>query len=180
MAKGTITFEFENIADLSRQMRLVLIDEVRGALDRTIASPMAGKSTIPIPASYPVEPLYPLPAEETTGATTIPCPTPPSESTKATMEEVRQINREVAAAATAVGAMFEVATAPEPAAATSPAPTDQNSPTLTLENLATAPYPELLAFCDAHPEVGVNTETSKASFFRKLVEHKIKTYLETK
>jgi len=53
-------------------------------------------------------------------------------------------------------------------------------PTVTLETLSTVEYSILLAFCDAHPEVGVNTATCQAAFFRKLVEHKVKTYLETK
>ena len=159
MVKGTITFEFETLADLARQMRLVLIDEVRGALDRTLA--------IPIPSSSPVESLT---AEETTDTTTTPCPTPPSESTEATMEEVRQITRQVAAAATTVSVMVEGATVPA----------GQNSPTLNLENLATEPYPELLAFCTRHPEVGVNVAMCQPAFFRKLVECKIKTYLESK
>ena len=54
------------------------------------------------------------------------------------------------------------------------------APTVTLETLSTVEYSVLLAFCDAHPEVGVNTASCQAAFFRKLVEHKVKAFLETK
>lgn len=52
--------------------------------------------------------------------------------------------------------------------------------TLTLETLADAPYPELLAFCERNPGVGVDVAKSQPAFFRKLVEIKVKTFLETK
>ena len=57
---------------------------------------------------------------------------------------------------------------------------EQSIPAITLETLATAPYPDLLAFCEHTPAVGVDVSKCQAAFFRKLVEMKIKTYLETK
>jgi hypothetical protein len=63
-------------------------------------------------------------------------------------------------------------------AETTPAP-EQNTPALTLETLATAPYPDLLAFCEHTPAVGVDVSKCQAAFFRKLVEMKIKAFLET-
>jgi hypothetical protein len=90
-------------------------------------------------------------------------------------EEVRKLNQEAAEAL--VGAVAPVAEKVE----TVPAP-EQNVPvpTLTLETLADAPYPELLAFCEHTPAVGVDVSKCQAAFFRKLVEMKIKAYLETK
>jgi len=68
---------------------------------------------------------------------------------------------------------------------TTPTPEPEKAPetvteTLTLETLADAPYPELLAFCERNPGVGVDVAKSQPAFFRKFVEMKVKTYLETK
>jgi len=51
-------------------------------------------------------------------------------------------------------------------------------PKVTLENLSTVPYGELLAFCDANPDIGVNTQKCVQEFFRGYVETRIRTYLE--
>ena len=96
-------------------------------------------------------------------------------------EEVRRGNQEAAAAA--VGAATKVAEpVKEESKPVSEAAPEQNVPvpTLTLEMLGTAPYRDLLVFCEHNPEVGVDVSKCQAAFFRKLVEMKIKTYLETK
>jgi hypothetical protein len=51
-------------------------------------------------------------------------------------------------------------------------------PKVTLENLSTVPYGELLAFCDANPDIGVNSQKCVQEFFRGYVETRIRTYLE--
>lgn len=49
---------------------------------------------------------------------------------------------------------------------------------ITKENLKTVPYEELLAFCEAHPEVGINPEKVKQTIMRGLVELKVGNYLD--
>lgn len=51
---------------------------------------------------------------------------------------------------------------------------------ITLENLSSVPYPELLAFCQATPEVGIDATRSANPFLRPVVEHKVKAYLSTR
>lgn len=105
--------------------------------------------------------------------------------------EVRAANKEAAAAA--MGAVTQVVEPVKEALKTmleggpSPVQPLQEDVTVpahmedvTLDNLTTVDYPVLLSFCDRHPEVGVVTEKCKPTFFRKLVECKVKTYLETK
>ncbi len=166
MAKGTLVFEFESPFDLQNQMRAYLRlpllkelmlkeaekapDMARGALGELGDGMTFSASSLTVP---------PMAGKTASGIT----------------EEVRKLNQ--AAAEALVGAVAPVAKKVE----TVPAP-EQNVPVpaLTLETLATAPYPELLAFCEHTPAVGVDVSKCQAAFFRKLVEMKIKTYLETK
>lgn len=95
---------------------------------------------------------------------------------------VRQANKEAAVVLTANAEALVEAVEPPPAKAetvATPTP-EQNTPAITLETLANAPYPELLAFCERNPGVGVDVFKCQQAFFRKLVEMKIKTFLETK
>jgi len=164
MAKGTLVFEFESVLDLENQMRaylrLPLLKEVAfgGAeqapdMARGALGEMGNGMTFSA-SSLTASPM----ADKTASGIT---------------EEVRKLNQE--AAEVLVGADAPVAEKVE----TVPAP-EQSIPALTLETLATAPYPELLAFCEHTPAVGVDASKCQASFFRKLVEMKIKAYLETK
>jgi len=158
MAKGTLVFEFETLADLAHQMRRVLIDEVRAELDRTMTIPgsvlsVVGRPSQPQLGADAVDPAKTDKVDPTVAS--------------AISEGMRQINRETAAAAAAVDDMIAEAEAP-------------TALEVTLENLCTASYPELLAFCEHNPAVGVDVSKCQAAFFRKLVEMKIKTYLETK
>lgn len=50
---------------------------------------------------------------------------------------------------------------------------------LSLEELESAEYDKLLEFCRQNPEIGVDAEKSQPPFFRKRVEMKIRTFLET-
>ena len=158
MAKGTLVFEFETLADLARQMRRVLIDEVRAELDRTMTIPgsvlsVVGRPSQPQLGADAVDPAKTDKVDPTVAS--------------AISEGMRQINRETAAAAAAVDDMIAEAEAP-------------TALEVTLENLCTASYPELLAFCEHTPAVGVDVSKCQAAFFRKLVEMKIKAFLETK
>ena len=172
MAKGTLAFEFESALDLENQMRVYLrLPLLREVMFGTLTQ----ASNVPAiePTKAQVEQVRQISketAEVIRTASGIP-------------EEQRKANQEAAAVALSaaaealVGAVEPVSAKAEPKAA--PAP-EQNAPALTLETLATAPYPELLAFCESTPAVGVDVSKCQAAFFRKLVEMKIKTYLETK
>ena len=48
---------------------------------------------------------------------------------------------------------------------------------VTLENLSAVPYDMLLAFCGQTPAIGVDAEKCKATFFRKMVESRVITFL---
>jgi len=129
---------------------------------------------------------------------------PAIEPTKAQVEEVRKTNQEAVAAlaemkmATIASAeeadekfgrevpvqekveQAVIGTHDEPKAAVSTPPEEQNAPTVTLENYTTVPYPALLEFCILHPEIGVDASKCGPSFFRKLVETRVKNFLESK
>lgn len=164
MAKGTLVFEFESALDLENQMRaylrLPLLKEVTfGGAEQAPDTARGALGEMGNGMTFSASSLTasPMAGKTASGIT----------------EEVRKLNQE--AAEVLVGADAPVAEKVE----TVPA-SEQNVPTLTLETLATAPYPELLAFCEHNPAVGVDVSKCQASFFRKLVEMKIKAYLETK
>jgi hypothetical protein len=164
MAKGTLVFEFESALDLENQMRaylrLPLLKEVM--LKEAEKAPDTARGALGEMGNGMTFSASSLTASPMAGKTA-----------SGITEEVRKLNQE--AAEVLVGADAPVAEKVE----TVPA-SEQNVPTLTLETLATAPYPELLAFCEHTPAVGVDVSKCQASFFRKLVEMKIKAYLETK
>lgn len=164
MAKGTLVFEFESALDLENQMRaylrLPLLKEVTfGGAEQAPDTARGALGEMGNGMTFSASSLTasPMAGKTASGIT----------------EEVRKLNQE--AAEVLVGADAPVAEKVE----TVPA-SEQNVPTLTLETLATAPYPDLLAFCEHTPAVGVDVSKCQASFFRKLVEMKIKAYLETK
>ncbi len=164
MAKGTLVFEFESALDLENQMRAYLrlpqLKEV--TLGEAEQAPDTARGALGEMGNGMTFSASSLTASPMAGKTA-----------SGITEEVRKLNQE--AAEVLVGADAPVAEKVE----TVPA-SEQNVPTLTLETLATAPYPDLLAFCEHTPAVGVDVSKCQASFFRKLVEMKIKAYLETK
>lgn len=164
MAKGTLVFEFESALDLENQMRAYLrlpqLKEV--TLGEAEQAPDTARGALGEMGNGMTFSASSLTASPMAGKTA-----------SGITEEVRKLNQE--AAEVLVGADAPVAEKVE----TVPA-SEQNVPTLTLETLATAPYPDLLAFCEHTPAVGVDASKCQASFFRKLVEMKIKAYLETK
>lgn len=166
MAKGTLVFEFESALDLENQMRaylrLPLLKEVTfGGAEQAPDTARGALGEMGNGMTFSASSLTasPMAGKTASGIT----------------EEVRKLNQEAAEAL--VGAVAPVAEKVE----TVPAP-EQNVPvpTLTLEMLADAPYRDLLVFCEHNPAVGVDVSKCQAAFFRKLVEMKIKTYLETK
>ena len=171
MAKGTLVFEFESPLDLENQMRAYL------RLPQLKEVTFGGAEQAPDTARGVLGKLG-------DGMTFSVSPEVLSRSYKPEHHRITE--------PTVVGGMVApeepVATPAEPVkeglkagAETTPA-SEQNVPvpTLTLETLANASYPELLAFCEHTPAVGVDVSKCQAAFFRKLVEMKIKTYLETK
>jgi len=164
MAKGTLVFEFESALDLENQMRAYLrlpqLKEV--TLGEAEQAPDTARGALGEMGNGMTFSASSLTASPMAGKTA-----------SGITEDVRKLNQE--AAEVLVGADAPVAEKVE----TVPA-SEQNVPTLTLETLATAPYPDLLAFCEHTPAVGVDVSKCQASFFRKLVEMKIKAYLETK
>lgn len=186
MAKGYITFEFDTLGDLEAQMRT--------ALGLRADRPFAHTQPAPEVQQIPDDEMEKYADKQTAVRTA-----------SGITEEVRKANlvfaaeklaadkaviepvKEAALAASDVppalspAAQAAVDTALETNhAADTATGIPATAPTVTLETLSTVEYSILLAFCDAHPEVGVNTATCQAAFFRKLVEHKVKTYLETK
>jgi hypothetical protein len=173
MAKGTLVFEFESALDLENQMRaylrLPLLREImlkeaekapdmaRGALGEMGDGMTFSASSLTAP---------PIMAGKTASDIT---------------EEVRKLNQEAATAAVAAATKVAEPVKEESKPVLEAAP-EQNVPvpTLRLETLADAPYPDLLAFCEHTPAVGVDVSKCQAAFFRKLVEMKIKAFLETK
>lgn len=194
MAKGTITFEFESLPDLQRQMwaalgpmSLMADAAAKGLCPQPVQADAA--RTLPAGTVYYSDGREPthIPATQAT----------PFEPTKAQVDEAGEIAKETAdairtasgidaagrqadkEAAAATQAAEPVKEALKDMVGATPTP-EQNTPAITLETLADAPYPELLAFCEHNPAVGVDVSKCQAAFFRKLVEMKIKTYLETK
>ena len=164
MAKGTLVFEFESALDLENQMRAYLrlpqLKEV--TLGEAEQAPDTARGALGEMGNGMTFSASSLTASPMVGKTA-----------SGITEEVRKLNQE--AAEVLVGADAPVAEKVE----TVPA-SEQNVPTLTLEMLADAPYRDLLAFCEHNPAVGVDVSKCQAAFFRKLVEMKIKAYLETK
>ena len=170
MAKGTLVFEFESALDLENQMRVYLrMPQLKEVIFGTL-TPVSD-----VPASEPtkaqVEQVRQISKETAELIRT----------TSGITEEVRKLNQEAAAATVAAAAkVVEPAKEALKAMVETAPPPEQNVPTLTLETLADAPYRDLLVFCEHNPAVGVDVSKCQAAFFRKLVEMKIKTYLETK
>ena len=168
MAKGTLVFEFESPLDLENQMRAYLrLPLLREVMFGTLTQ----ASNVPAiePTKAQVEEAGKI-ASETAQAI---------RTASGIAEEVRKLNQEAAAAAVAAATKVAEPVKEESKPVSEAAP-EQSIPALTLETLATAPYPDLLVFCEHNPAVGVDVSKCQASFFRKLVEMKIKTYLETK
>lgn len=194
MAKGTITFEFESLPDLQRQMWAALgpMSLMADAAAKGLCpQPVQADAARTLPAgtvcySDGWEPTY-IPTTQAT----------PFEPTKAQVDAAGEIAKEIADAirtASGIDAAGRQADK-EAAAATQTAepvketlkdmvgaiPTpEQNTPAITLETLANAPYPELLAFCKSNPGVGLDVSKCQHEYFRKMVEIRIKTFLETK
>ena len=180
MAKGTITFEFESLPDLQRQMWAAL-----GPMS-LMADAARTRPAGTVYYSDGREPMHISTTQATPFEPTKDQVDAEGEFAKETVDAIRtasgidaagcQADKEATAATQAAGPVKE---APEDTVGATPTP-EQSIPALTLETLATAPYPELLAFCEHTPAVGVDVSKCQAAFFRKLVEMKIKTYLETK
>ena len=184
MAKGTLVFEFESALDLENQMRAYLrlpqLQEVTlGEAEQTtdmmrgvLGKPGDGM-TFSVSSEERVEAAQHGAEATEFNASPMVCLT-----ASGIPEEVRKSNQETAAAAVAVATKVAEPVKEESKPVSEAAP-EQSIPALTLETLATAPYPDLLAFCEHTPAVGVDVSKCQAAFFRKLVEMKIKTYLET-
>ena len=187
MAKGTLVFEFESALDLENQMRAYLrlpqlqevtlweaeqtTDMMRGVLGK----PGDGM-TFSVSSEERVEA-----AQHGAEATEFNASPMVGRTASGIPEEVRKGNQETAAAAVAAATKVAGPVKEESKPVSEAAP-EQNVPvpTLTLETLADAPYRDLLVFCEHNPEVGVDVSKCQAAFFRKLVEMKIKAFLETK
>ena len=170
MAKGTLVFEFESALDLENQMRaylrLPLLKEVM--LKEAEKAPDTARGALGRPGDG-----------MTFSASSLTAPPMAGKTASGITEEVRKLNQEAATAAVAAATKVAEPVKEESKPVSEAAP-EQSIPALTLETLATAPYPELLAFCEHNPAVGVDVSKCQAAFFRKLVEMKIKAFLETK
>lgn len=185
MAKGTLVFEFESALDLENQMRAYLrlpqlkevtLGEAEQAPD--MARGVLGKPGDGMTFSVSSEEQVQA-AQRGTEATEFNASPMVGRTASGIPEDVRRGNQEAAAAAVAAATKVAEPVKEESKPVSEAAP-EQSIPALTLETLANAPYPDLLAFCEHTPAVGVDVSKCQAAFFRKLVEMKIKTYLETK
>ena len=185
MAKGTLVFEFESALDLENQMRAYLrlpqlkevtLGEAEQAPDmaRGVLGKPGDGMTFSVSSEEQVEA-----AQRGTEATEFNASPMVGRTASGIPEDVRRDNQEAAAAAVAAATKVAEPVKEESKPVSEAAP-EQSIPTLTLETLADAPYPELLAFCESTPAVGVDVSKCQAVFFRKLVEMKIKAFLETK
>lgn len=174
MAKGVFTIEFDNVVDLLQQLRLLTIGaalpDIKAPVVVTRTTDDTPKATESAQIGKP-EPLYPVVDPE------------PPESAPETARGVLG----------KLGDGMTVKPAPETAAPQEPAkdpagtaalqqePPKGESPKVrvTLENLADTPYDALLSFCEQNPGVGVNVAKCGAAFFRTMVEHKVRVFLET-
>ena len=194
MAKGTITFEFESLPDLQRQMWAAL-----GPMSLMADAAAKGLCPQPVQAdatrTLPAGTVYYSDEREPTHVPTTQAT--PFEPTKAQVDEAGEIAKETAdairtasgidaagrqadkEAAVATQAAEPVKEALKDMVGATPTP-EQNTPAITLETLANAPYPELLAFCKSNPGVGLDVSKCQHEYFRKMVEIRIKTFLETK
>ena len=185
MAKGTLVFEFESAFDLANQLRAYLrlpqlkeltLKEAEKAPDmaRGALGELGDGMTFSVSSEERVKA-----AGRGAEATEFNASPMVGRTASGIPEEVRKGNQETAAAAVAAATKIAGPVKEESKPVSEAAP-EQSIPALTLETLATAPYPELLAFCEHTPAVGVDASKSQPEFFRKWVEMKIKTYLETK
>lgn len=185
MAKGTLVFEFESALDLENQMRAYLrlpqLKEITLGEAEQTANMVRGElgkpgdgMTFSVSSEERVEA-----AQHGAEATEFNTSTTVGRTASGIPEEVDKGNQETAAAA--VAAATKVAEpVKEESKPVSEAVPEQNTPAITLETLANAPYPELLAFCKSNPGVGLDVSKCQHEYFRKMVEIRIKTYLETK
>jgi hypothetical protein len=186
MAKGTLVFEFESALDLENQMRAYLrlpqLQEITlgeaeqpANMARGVLGKLGDGMTFSVSSEERVEA-----AQHGVEATEFNASPMVGRTASGIPEEVRKGNQETAAAAVAAAtqAAEPVKEALKDMVGATPTP-EQNTPAITLETLANAPYPELLAFCKSNPGVGLDVSKCQHEYFRKYVETKVKTYLET-
>lgn len=154
MAKGTLTFEFDSITDLFCQM-MAMLNGVGGKHPATVLAPPEQFKTVE-PAAVKTEPAF--------------APEKPAQAAPLKAEPPVEAKPEP------VEAKPEQADGPEKPAQQQET---QAAETVTLETLSSVPYPELLDFCRRHPGANVNPEKNAATFFRDLVESRVKRYLES-
>ncbi len=171
MAKGMITIEFDSAEDLLRQLQFL----VKGVGCCAHQQAERGGVSQKLPPEVVRTPVTSEQAQTTrmvleqvfkpgpgTGPMAEPLPTPEPEK-PAEEKPPEPIPPPVE----------------EKAAITEQPAGKPDCPTVTPENLSTVPYEALLAFCDANPKVGIDTSKCQATFFRQLVECKIKAFLTT-
>lgn len=188
MAKGTLTITFDSIEDLYVQLRGML-GYMQGSV---ILSGAVAEGSI---LQEKIRTMGAVIIKEPEAA----APSPEPKTASGIEAEVRKANADAAVKALAlekatvvevvapvVEKPAELNAAPTPAPVEqvqTAAPATQSGPvveTVTLETVETVPYEELLAFCERNPVTGMDVTKCKPSFFRKLVEMRVKAYLETK
>lgn len=162
MTKGTLTIEFDGVADLARQLRLL----AAGAALLDIEAPVVVPRTTDDNTPTTTERVQ-------IGKPDSLCPTAETEERSQTVTQSSQ--------ATAVVAPQEPAKDMASSAAPQQPPekSEAAKADVTLENLSGVPYEALLAFCEQNPGVGINVKMSQPTYFRKTVEHRIKAFLTT-
>ena len=158
MANGTLVFKYESLADLKEQIRVFLGDE----------EVMVPVPTVRLAHSSPPAPATP---ESVAGGTL------GGASNLMTPKE------QVFGQDTQLGPSYDdKAAEPTPEPAVHPEPQPAQASEMTLETLAAADHKTLVAFVDAHPEVGVTlTEFQRGNnIWRDFIAQKVKNWLESR
>lgn len=173
MAKGKFIIEFDNTGELRAQLEVLLKGATLAALNEQVVSEAArlqelrrGEPGVP-PETPKAEqaPTGPrgvlgnLGAGMSSDRSVLDEDLPKEQPTQPTKESPETPAEKHPAGAAATAGEQQVA--------------------LTLETLGTAPYDDLLKFCEQNKVVGVDVEKNRQPFFRKLVEMRIRTHLET-
>jgi hypothetical protein len=194
MAKGSICIQFESMADLLEQIALLVSGTHVCALKETrkaLCHPIVGMAERPagaavsggadfgaasnaIQAGKTPEGVSPrgvlgcVGTDMSAGSSAAPAAEPPAK--EPVPAEPSQPESETAVSAAEV-----------PSAAHQQEPSSESvDNTVTPENVGTVDYAVLLAFCERHPEIGVDASKCGPSYFRPLVEKRVTNYLNAR
>lgn len=172
LTRGTLTIEFADIAGLIAQLRDILGNE---PMPRRLCT--CGERPSDAASLERLEPVDVLQAKAARDERIY-----GTETEKAEPSKPDVVVTETAKSAESVTEKPVEPVAEKPAEQPQPVNTGEPSngtPWASAEQLDAAPYAQLLAFCDQHPDVGIIADKCKQeAFFRAYVAVKIKAFLQ--